>query len=131
MLAVHTKTQFHAIVNGMDGDVAPQSVGAQFGRTSVVSQGEVAKKAGSGGETVSLGATEMQGQIQDWFHLLSKADRPASNRGDKLQSAGPSSPREERLHRTGEPRGRLWNRRGASRPPGDAGEGCPTGSLKI
>jgi hypothetical protein len=75
--AVHMKTQFHAIVNGMDGDVALQSVGAQFGRTSFVSQGEVAKKAGSEGKTVSLGATEMQGQIQDWFHLLSKADRPA------------------------------------------------------
>jgi hypothetical protein len=75
--AVHMKTQFHAIVNGMDGDVALQSVHAQFGRTSIVSQGEVAKKAGSEGKTVSLGATELQGQIQDWFRLLSKADRPA------------------------------------------------------
>lgn len=39
---VHLKTQFHAIVNGMDGDVALQSVHAQFERTLVVSQGEVA-----------------------------------------------------------------------------------------
>ena len=31
--AVHLKTQFHAIVNGMDGDVALQSVHAQFERT--------------------------------------------------------------------------------------------------
>jgi hypothetical protein len=75
--AVHLKTQFHAIVNGMDGDVALQSVHAQFERTSVLSQGEVAKKAGSGGKTVSLGATEPQGRIQDWLRLLSKADRPA------------------------------------------------------
>jgi hypothetical protein len=75
--AVHLKTQFHAIVNGMDGDVALGSVHAQFERTSVVSQGEVAKKAGSEGKTVSLGATEPQGWIQDWLHLLSKADRPA------------------------------------------------------
>jgi hypothetical protein len=75
--AVHLETQFHAIVNGMDGDVALQSVDARFGRTSVVSQGEVAKKAGLEGKTVSLGATELEGQIQDWFHLLSKADRPA------------------------------------------------------
>lgn len=75
--AVHLKTQFHAIVNGMQGDVALQSVHAQFERTSVVSQGEVAKKAGSEGKTVSLGATELQGRIQDWLRLLSKADRPA------------------------------------------------------
>ncbi len=61
----------------MDGDVALQSVHAQFERTSVVAQGEVAKKAGSEGKTVSLGATELQGRIQDWLRLLSKADRPA------------------------------------------------------
>jgi len=75
--AVHLKTQFHAIVNGMDGDVALQSVHAQFERTSVASQGEVANKAGSEGKTVSLGATELQGRIQDWLRLLSNVDRPA------------------------------------------------------
>jgi hypothetical protein len=73
--AVPLKTQFHAIVNGMDGDVALQSVHAQFDRTGVVSQGEVATKAGSEDKTVSLGATE-QGRIQDWLRLVSKADRP-------------------------------------------------------
>src|SRR5208283_5711511 len=75
--AVHLKTQFHAIVDGMDGDVALQSVHAQFERTSVISQGEVAEKAGSEGKTVALGATEMQGRIQDWLRLISTADRPA------------------------------------------------------
>ena len=75
--AVHLKTQFHAMVNGLDGDVALQSVQAQFGRTSVVSQGEVAKKVGSVGKTVSLGGTEVQGRIQDWLRLLAKADPPA------------------------------------------------------
>ena len=75
--AVHLKAQFHAIVNGMDGDVALQSVHLQFERTSVVSQGEVATKPGSEGKTVSLGATELQGQIQDWLRLLSNRDRPA------------------------------------------------------
>jgi hypothetical protein len=75
--AVDLKTQFHAIVNGMDGDVALQSVHAQLERTSVVSQGEVANKAGSEGKTVSLGATELQGRIQDWLLLFSKADPPA------------------------------------------------------
>ncbi len=75
--AVHLKTQFHAIVNGMDGDVSLQSVHAQFEWTTVVSQGEVANKAGSEGKTVSLSSTELQGRIQDWLRLFSKADRPA------------------------------------------------------
>lgn len=74
--AVHLKTQFHAVVNGMDGDVALQSVHAQFERTSLVSQGEVANKVGLEGKNVSLGASELQGRIQDWLRLLSDADRP-------------------------------------------------------
>jgi hypothetical protein len=74
---VDLKTQFHAIVNGMDGDVALPSVQAQFGGTSTVSQGEVAQNADSDGKSVSLSATELQGRIQDWLSLLSKAQRPA------------------------------------------------------
>jgi hypothetical protein len=65
------------MVNGMDGDVSLQSLQAQFERTSVVSQVEVAKKTDSEGKTVSLGATELQGRIEDWLRLIATADRPA------------------------------------------------------
>jgi hypothetical protein len=78
--AVHLKTQFHGIVNGLDGDVSLSSVQAQFERTSLVSQVEVAKKAAPEdveGKTISLGTTELHGQIQDWLRLLAKADHPA------------------------------------------------------
>jgi hypothetical protein len=75
--AVPLKTQFHGMVNGMDGDVSLQSLQAQFERTSVVSQVEVAKKTDSEGKTVSLGATELQGRIEDWLRLIATADRPA------------------------------------------------------
>jgi hypothetical protein len=78
--AVHLKTQFHGIVNGLDGDVSLSSVQAQFERTSLVSQVEVAKKTapeGTRGKTISVGTTELQGQIQDWLRLLAKADHPA------------------------------------------------------
>jgi hypothetical protein len=74
---VHLKTQFQAIVNGMNGDVALKSVNAQFARTSLTSQGEVASKADPDGKTVSLGATEQQGQIEDWLLLISKAHSPS------------------------------------------------------
>jgi hypothetical protein len=76
---VRLRTQFRAIVNGMDGDVALESVHAQFERTSVISQGEVAHKAGSEGKTVSIAGEQNQGRIQDWLHLLSRADPPALN----------------------------------------------------
>jgi hypothetical protein len=52
-------------------------VRVQLERTSVVSRLEVAKKPASDGKTISLDATEAQGRIQDWLHLLSKADPPA------------------------------------------------------
>jgi hypothetical protein len=52
-------------------------VHAQLEQTSVVSHVEVAKKAALEGKTISLGATEVQGRIQDWLRLLSKADPPA------------------------------------------------------
>lgn len=77
---VHLKTQFHGMVNGLDGDVSLSSVQAQFERTSLVSRVEVAKKAApedAGGKTISLGTTELHGQIQDWLRLLAKADHPA------------------------------------------------------
>jgi hypothetical protein len=74
---VQLKTQFQGIVDGMNGDVSLQSVRAQLGRTSIVSHLEVAKKAASEGKTISLDATEQQGRIEDWLHLLSKADPPA------------------------------------------------------
>jgi hypothetical protein len=74
--AVHLKAQFHARVNGMDGDVALQSVNAQFGRTSVATHGEVEQKPGSESKTASLESTEMEGRIEDWLRLISKDERP-------------------------------------------------------
>lgn len=75
--ALHLKTQFSGIVNGMNGDVSLSSVQAQFGRTALVSQLEVAGKAPSEGKTISLTATEQQGRIQDWLLLLAHTETPA------------------------------------------------------
>jgi hypothetical protein len=74
---VHVNAQFHAAVNGTDGDVALQSVNARFEKTSVVSQGEVAGKPGVKGKTVSIDITETSGRIEDWLHLFAKSNRPA------------------------------------------------------
>jgi hypothetical protein len=75
--AVDLKTQFQGAVNGIDGEVSLPSVQARFGRTSLVSRVDVAKKEVSGGKTISVEAAETQGRIQDWLELLAHADRPA------------------------------------------------------
>jgi hypothetical protein len=74
---VHVLSQFHAVVNGTDGNVVLQSVYAQFAQTSVVSQGEVVEKPSGTGKTVSLDITETKGQIEDWLLLFAKPNRPA------------------------------------------------------
>ncbi len=74
---VHLHTQFHAVVNGTDGNVALQPVYAQFEKTSVASQGEVAGKRNGTGKTVSIDITETKGRIEDWLRLFAKSNRPA------------------------------------------------------
>jgi hypothetical protein len=75
--SVHLNTQFHAVVNGTDGNVALQSVNAQFEKTSVAAQGEVAGMTSETGKTVSIDATETKGRIEDWLRLFTKSNRPA------------------------------------------------------
>ena len=74
---VHVKAQFHAVVNGTDGNVVLQPVDAQFAETSVVSQGEVAGKPSGIGKTVSIDITETRGRIEDWLRLFAESNGPA------------------------------------------------------
>ncbi len=74
---VHLNTQFHAVVNGTDGNVALQPVYAQFEKTSVVSQGEVVERPSGTGKAASMDVTETKGRIEDWLRLFAKSNRPA------------------------------------------------------
>ncbi len=74
---LHLHTQFHAIVNGTDGNVGLQPVRAQFERTSVVSRGEVAGTPGVKGKAVSIEITESKGRIEDWLRLFTRSNRPS------------------------------------------------------
>ncbi len=73
---VHLNVQFHAVVDGTDGDVALQLVHAQFEKTSVVSQGQVARTSAGIGKTLSIAITEATGRIEDWLRLFSSSNRP-------------------------------------------------------
>jgi hypothetical protein len=76
---VHVKTEFQAVVNGMNGDVSLQSVKAQFDQTALVARGEVAGQGNADAKTVSLMVSEQKGRIEDWLALLTKKHHPAMN----------------------------------------------------
>jgi len=73
---VHLKTQFHAIVDGTDGDTYLEPVKAQFGRSSLVAHGGVYGKLGVKGKTVSLDVTVSDSRIEDMLRLAVKSARP-------------------------------------------------------
>ncbi|HEY4362019.1 MAG TPA: hypothetical protein VGN17_13665 [Bryobacteraceae bacterium] len=65
---VHLTTQFHAIVDGTDGNTWLQPVTAQFGHSTVIAQGGVAGNKGEG-KTVSLDATVTDGRLEDMMRI--------------------------------------------------------------
>lgn len=73
---VHLKTQFHAIVDGTDGDTYLDPVNAQFGRSSIVARGGVYGRPGVKGKTVSLDVTVSNSRIEDLLRLAVKGDKP-------------------------------------------------------
>jgi hypothetical protein len=72
---VQLRTQFHAVVNGENGDTLLQGVAAKFWKTTVWSEGSVAGRAGQRGKTASLQLTARNGRIQDILLLFAKSLR--------------------------------------------------------
>jgi hypothetical protein len=72
---VHLRTQYHAVVNGWNGDVSLKNVKAQLNSSTVLARGEIASKGGPG-KTVSLTGIENEGNIKDWLELLAHNHHP-------------------------------------------------------
>jgi hypothetical protein len=78
---VRLRTQFHAVVNGENGDTSLQRVAASFWRTTVWSQGSVAGASGQRGKTASIELSANDGRIQDILLLFVRSERaPMSGR---------------------------------------------------
>jgi hypothetical protein len=73
---VHLKTQFHAIVDGTDGDTYLQPVNAHFGRSAIVARGGVYGKPGQKGKTVSLDVTVLNSRVEDMLWLAVRSKQP-------------------------------------------------------
>jgi AsmA-like C-terminal region len=87
---VRLRTEFHARVNATNGDVFLQGVTANFGRTKVDAQGEVASR-GHNGKTAKLQLLIPRGRIQDVL-LLFISDPRSPMTGSVAFRAGVSIP---------------------------------------
>jgi hypothetical protein len=73
-VALHT--DFHAIVDGANGDTILDPVVARFLGTEVVCRGAVEGKRDQPGKTVSLHVTASKARIQDLLRLCLKSEQP-------------------------------------------------------
>jgi hypothetical protein len=70
---VDLRTQFHAVVNGENGDTFLQQVAATFGKTTVWTAGSVAGESGQAGKTATLDLAAKDGRIQDMLLLFAQS----------------------------------------------------------
>jgi hypothetical protein len=71
--SVGLTAEYHAIVNGLNADVAVESAQAHFLGTTLLAHGAI---AGQEAKTVSLDFDAREGRIQDLLRLFVSADRP-------------------------------------------------------
>jgi AsmA-like protein len=73
---VHLRTQFQAIVNCTNGDVALPSIRGEFEKTSFAVAGEVAGKTNARSKVGALQINDAGGRVEDWLHLLAPDQVP-------------------------------------------------------
>jgi hypothetical protein len=73
---VDLKTEFHAVVDGTNGDTLLQPVTAQFGKTTVICQGGIVKMEGKKGKTIVLDVHVDEGRIEDLMKLVIHSKPP-------------------------------------------------------
>jgi hypothetical protein len=72
---VDLRTQFHAVVNGENGDTFLKQVASTFGKTTVWTAGSVAGEADQEGKTAALDLAAKDGRIQDLLLLFAQSPR--------------------------------------------------------
>jgi hypothetical protein len=82
---VHLITQFHAIVDGTNGNTYLQPVTAQFAHSSLTAKGYVVTVPGKG-HHIYLDVATDQARIEDLLHLGAKTDPPVMRGKARLQT---------------------------------------------
>ena len=83
---VDLKTQFHAIVNGTNGNTYLQPVKAHFLHTDITASGDVVRATGVPGHDIHLDVTIDKGRIEDVLQLGVKTDPPVMNGSLQLKT---------------------------------------------
>jgi hypothetical protein len=73
---VHLKTEFHAIVDGGDGDTLLQPVNAHFLHSRILAKGGATGTRGVPGKDVALYLTMSGDRLEDLLRLAIKSDKP-------------------------------------------------------
>ncbi len=84
--AVHLTTQFHAIVDGTNGNTYLRPVKAHFLNSDIVTSGAVAGHPGQKGKTISLDVDITHALVQDVLALAAKSDPPLLTGAMQLQA---------------------------------------------
>jgi hypothetical protein len=82
----HLASNFHAVVDGTNGDTSLTRVESHFGRTTVISQGDVKGHPGQHGKIVRLSMSVPQGRIEDLLRLFTGSARPAETGSVRLHT---------------------------------------------
>jgi hypothetical protein len=77
--SVHLSANFHAFVDGTNGNVQLERVTAAFLKTRVLARGKVAGQAGQHGKTATIDLNVQNGRIQDVLRLFVRGKKPPLN----------------------------------------------------
>ena len=83
---VHLTTQFHAIVNGTNGNTYLQPVKAHFLHTDITATGDVVRAQNQPGHDIHLDVTVNRGRIEDLLRLGVKTDPPVMTGNVQLKT---------------------------------------------
>lgn len=77
--AVHVSSEFHALINGTNGDVALDRVSATFLHTNVLAKADISGHAGEDGKTANVDLSVRDGRIQDVLLLFVREPKAPLN----------------------------------------------------
>jgi hypothetical protein len=93
----NVKAEFHAIVNGTNGDTFVQRADTRFGSTTVFWNGSVAGTQGATGKSASFDLAVKNGRIQDLLLLFVRSPRAAMSGSISLHSTATLPPGKEKF----------------------------------
>ena len=79
-------TNFHAIVDGTNGDTYLQPVDATLGHSHILAVGDVVRVPGGGGHNITLDVTVDRARIEDMLQLAVKTEPPIMTGALKLRT---------------------------------------------